>query len=353
MKTMSFVRCSSILGFLLAVAPFAFAAQTELVVGIAGDDYGYDQDEGIYLVDPDQGTWTYVAYEDQIWDVAGDARGNLCRAFDGRGYTYITNGGWSFSPQYGTINLGDGPDGYLYFRVGSEVRRVRAGGYLEEVLGTVSGPQPTDFATGPDGTLYCLAGGDLYALDLDTLQMTLVASLTIDLYSLGISDDGRFWGIPFWSSSLYEIDPTTGQVTFVMYLPPAPQIYFPTYSLGSQPGPFTPTDVLQLTAPATAQAGQAVTFDVSQGLPYAGVLLFASGQGTGYAYAAGVQPLGLARPITVVAHGVTDVFGNLSMVRVVPSYAAGRSFWFEAVMLQSLPNFPHYWDSNTVQVDVQ
>lgn len=354
MSVVRFTRVASAAAFCLALASVASAAQTELVVGIAGDGYGYDPGEGVYVVQPDLGTWTSVHYEDQALDVAGESRGLWYVLGDGRGNLYVRGSdSWFHDLQSHTIYLGDGPDGYLYGRVyPNRLIRVRAHGTREETLGDVVGPGLTDFATGPDGKLYCLADGDLYTLDVDTLQLTLVADLNQYMNSLGISNDGRFWGIPLWSDKLYSIDPVTGQCTYVMDLPPVPNIFWPLYSLGSEPGPFTPTDQVQLTAPASVTVGQAASFDVSNAPAQSPFVLLVTGQGRGYAYY-GAQPLGLARPVHEVAFGTTDPTGAAVVTLVVPPFAAGRSFWFEVVVEDAGGPILHLWDSNTVRVDVQ
>lgn len=105
-------------------------------------------------------------------------------------------------------------DGYLYGMAGKELQRIDARGQLTNLgkLPIMSGPYTGDF--GDDGLLHISrGGGDWYAVDVDTLEVTRIDELSV---FKGVADItniyGKFYGVSS-NGILYIYDPVARTVT--------------------------------------------------------------------------------------------------------------------------------------------
>lgn len=345
---------------LAAVTGAPLAAQMRLQISFYSDVYNPDNSGGIWNVYPDLASYTRASSSDDYQDLAADARDvRSCYLYADRFLNqYLEAGGMTWSLPGLNLNcIGEGRDGFLYgegyggrfYRLDFITRRY--------TLLTTGATVVSDLTADRFGILYGIAGNQLLRIDPATGAKTLVTTLARHFNTMGISHDGRFWGVEtlstggfsYLTNHLYQFDPITGTTTFIMNLPNCEWWNHP--GMSSEWGPPRPTNSVLLSGPGSANVGTAAVFSISSAPANGGFFLLAS-RLLGLPFYFG-QPFELGEPRTIVATGNVDAWGTATVSVQLHGALAGRTIRFEAGarVRGSMP--PLVYDSNVHSVAVQ
>lgn len=346
---------------LAALSSAPLSAQTRLPFSFFEDTYNPDPAAGVWYAYPDLRVYARVNSSEGIAELASDARYYLhyfltADRFGNQDLAWGNNG-WDL----GNLQLsciGEGRDGFLYgegYLYGTSYTGLfkldpaaRSSTFLMRDIDC------SDLASDVDGTLYGISGNQLLRIDTDTGAKTLVTVLSQAVSAFGISHDGRFWGIEtvsvgfsYATHKLYQLDPVSGNVTFVMDLPNSE--FWNVAGMASEAGPHQPMNSVHLSGPYSAIPGSSTTFNISAAPPSSyntkSTFMLVASQSLGLPFFGG-QPFELSKPLYALARGQIDVYGAAVINLVVPGALSGRTIFLEAGVRKTSVGPKRTYDSN-------
>ncbi len=343
---------------LLSLSSAPLLGQTRLDFCFFADTYNPDPVQGLWYALPDLGTYSRLNGYEGYEEIAADPRDNSNYYLTKNRFQdqFIERGTsvWSL-PTLRLSGFGEGRDGYLYAgAIGAKFYRLDFSTQTYTLLAT-GGATFTDLAADVDGALYGVAGNQLFQVDTATGTQTLAVTLARPIHGIGISHDGRFWGIEsinmgfsYCRNRLYQLDPVSGNTRFVMDLPNSVSSNYA--GMSSETGPPQPMNSVLLSGPATANPGSSAAFNLSAA-PVGSLFALLASTSLGASFIGG-QPFELAVPQYRVALGRTDVLGAATTSFVVPGVLSGRTIYLEAGVREQGSAPTRIYDSNVHTVVV-